>query len=455
MLSFKKITPLVIVLLMSAMTLAACGGNNTPEDTQAATTDTKATTEAATEAPTEAATEAPATVSCTFTVKDQDGNAIPAVAFDVKQNGTVVANATTDTVGKATVSVPLGSCVVEFTRLPDDYTADSTMIQITEATAEAELSVKNTTPNGKADRPFVLTEDTTEMTLPANCSVHYIFYGGSNRYLYVENTTATITYKEQTYAPDEGGNLKVDFVTEGPRDPVTFAVNNPTDAEMTITLRIQSKLGSIENPVAVSELNTTVTANVPKEGTVYYQWVATADGVLGVLSANPKNNITLTNRRNSAASYFTDGSACEYIEVKTGDEVLVSVGALSKEASTEIAFSLFFSTGAGEDPVILHKNKVSLHCDAGACYAFAYTPEDNGQDTVKVKGAKEVVVIDLSEETDQSYLADDNGDITFTVQGSTDSLVLFLVECDTAEGGEVTISFASATSADTEAETAA
>ncbi len=453
MMKLKKTVGLALILclLWGVTALTACTDSDVPEDTQ--TPGTQENTQAATEAATEAATQAPVTVSCTFTVKDQDGNAIPGVTFAVKQNGAVVANATTDTVGKATAKVPVGSSVVEFTTLPDDYTADSTMVEINETTAELELTVKNTTPNGQADRPFVLIEDTTEITVPAKSSIHYIFYGGVNRYLYVENTAATITYKEQTYAPDGEGNLKVDFVTEGPRDPVTFAINNATDAEMTVTLCIKSVSGSIENPIEITELNTTVTANVPKEGTVYYKWTATADGILGVQSANPKNNITLTNQRNSAASYFTDGSACEYIAVKAGDVVMVSVGALSKDDSTEISFSLFFSTGAGEDPVMLYKNRISLHCDAGACYAFAYTPEDNGENTVKVSGAKEVTVI--TGEASESYTANENGEITFTVHGSTDSQVLFLVECDTAEGGEVTISFAQATSADTEADTAA
>ena len=394
MLNFKKMTGLMAVLcllLCLTLTMGACQSGDTTQDTQAATE--APATEGATEAATEAITEAAPKVTCAFTVKDQDGNPVVDVTFAVKQGGIKVAEATSDADGKATVQVPVGSGVVEFIRLPENFEADSTKADFSDATATMELTVRNITPNGEADRPFVLIEDSTNITLSAKSSVYYIFYGGANRYLLMENTVATITHKEQTYAPDENGNVTMNIVTDGPREPITFAINNPTDAELTVTLLVKSVEGSLDNPVIITKLNTPVTATVPKEGTVYYKWVATLDGVLMVSSDNPLNNITLTNQRNSAASYFTDGSACEYIVVKTGDTVLVSVGSNSGDGETDITFTLSATVGSKEDPVIMGKDRVAFYYEADVTFAYSYTPADDTAKSIKVKGASAVVVM--------------------------------------------------------------
>ena len=450
MLMIKKTAGLLTVLcaiLCASLAMSACDGGETSAETQAEK-NTQTDTVMETLSDTEEETEGAVLVDCAFTVKDQDGIPVAGVTFAIKQAGVKVAEATSDAQGKVSAKVPVGSGVVEFTDLPDQYSADSSKIEFTEATTAMELTVMNTVPNGKADRPFVLTEDRTVMTIAAKGDVYYTFYGGSNRYLLVENTTATITYKEKTYAPDENGMLKVDIVADNTREPVTFAISNPGAADITVTLLIQSKEGSIENPTELTALNTPVTVIVPKEGTVYYKWVSTVDGVLMVSSDHPLNNITLTNQRNSAASYFTDGSACEYIGVKQGDAVLISVGSKSKDSETEISFSISATAGSQADPVVMGKDKIALHYDAGVSLAYSYLLTDAAQQ-IKVKGAREVVVI-LGEGTESSYLVDGNGEILIPLSAENQERVIFNVTGASEEGGEVVVEVISATATETD-----
>ena len=437
--NLKKVLSIVLLsflLLCATVVLASCGGEDVPQETQGVT-DAVTEAEQATQGETEAVTDAPVMVSCVFTVKDQDGNLMSGVTFALKQSGVQIREATTDAKGQATMDVPVGSYVATFTVLPDQYTADDVAIELTEQTTTMDLAIKNTTPNGEADRPFVITQDATEIKLPANSSVYYIFYGGMNRYMYIENTTATITYKDETYSPNEDGNIKVDLVTEGPRDPITFALNNTTDAELTLTLLVQAVLGSMERPVEIAELNTEVTAVVPKESTIYHKWVATMDGVLMVSSANELNNITLTNLRNSAASYFTDGSACEYIAVKTGDEVMIAVGSKDSNNQTEIAFSLSAFAGDKTAPIVLGKDKVTFHFDADATWTYSYTPADNTAKVIEVNGTDVVLVIEGNETT---YTPNEEGVISVTLtEGTTEAIVFTITNNNADEGCEVVI----------------
>lgn len=424
---------LFCALLALTMMFSACGGDGTTTDT---TPETSLETEMATEGDTLAETIPTPIVSCVFTVKDKEGNLMSGVTFALSQNGTKVAEATTNDQGQATIDAKIGTYDVIYVLLPEYFEGEVDEVVLTETTTAMALTVKDTTPNGEADRPFIIIEDTTNITLPANGTYHYVLHGGMNRYFLIENTTATMTYKDQTYLPDENGTLKVDIVTDGPRDPVTFAINNTTDAEMSLTLLIQAVLGSMERPIEITDLNTLITTSVPKEGTVYYKWVSGMDGVLMVSSANPLNNITMTNTRNSATSYFTDGSACEYLAVKADDAIVIAVGSLATDAATEIEFSLSLVAGTKEAPVVMGKDKIAFLIGAGASYAYSYTPTEGTPGSLKVTGSDVRLVVDNVETV---YTPDESGVITVSLAG-LDMPIIFHITNNNAEAGrEVTI----------------
>jgi len=418
----------------------ACDGGNQSEATQAAT---EATTQAI---ETEVETNAPETEAltrpCVLTVKDQDGNPVPDVSFELRMGGIKVADGISDAQGKATVSLADGAYVVVFTQVPEYYDGETNAnIEVTENAATFDVAVKNITPNGEVDRPFVITQDTTEITLPANGTYHYIFYGGMNRYLYIENTTVNIIYKEQTYTPDENGNLKVVPVVDGTRDPITFAICNTTGAEVSFSLLIQANLGSMDRPIEITELNEKYTATVPKESTVYYFYQAKSDGIVMVSSPHTKNNITLQNTRNSAQSYYTNGSACEYMVVKKDDVVTIAVAATGKDDSVDIPFAVSEFAGTQENPVLLHKEKMAIHFDANASYFFGIgqiAPEHTVTIVVKGEGVEVKV-------GDQTYMADEEGKLQVEV-----STAFEVVNTSKENGCEVSIEIVGGQEASTE-----
>lgn len=427
--NLKRISLCICCLLALVLALSACNGGEQPTET---TPDTTVSTDAVTEAETTVETQPPVQVTCQFTLKDQEGNPMAGATFALMQNGEVVAEVICDDQGKGSATVAVGTYGVDYTNLPEYFVGELDQIELTETTTQMELAIKDTTPNGEADRPFFVVEDTTSITLPAGGTYHYMLYGGANRYLLIENTTATITYKENTYAPDENGAVKVVLESEGPRDPVSFAINNTTNAELTLTLLVQATLGSLESPIEVTALNTVVTATVPQEGTVYHKWVATMDGVLMVSSTSQLNNITMTNTRNSAASYYTDGSACEYIVVKAGDEVIIAVGAKVTDAATDIPFSLSVMAGTKDDPVVIGKDEVAIHFDASVQYVFSYATE--GDKKFVISGSQHLNVM-VSDQDETTYVANENGVIEATMTAGEDGVITFVVANTNADAG--------------------
>lgn len=433
MFNFKKnagMAALLSLLLCAAMALSSCGGEESGNETEAST---QGATEPITVGESEEVTEAPVEVSCIFTVKDQDGLTVSDVTLELQQNGVTVFSTTTDGEGKATCKINTGSYVVKFTTVPEGYSGDDVTIDIAEDTAAMELAIRNVTPNGEADRPFIIVEDTTEVELPAGGTYHYMLYSGMNRIITVENANVTIRYKDTDYAPDENGKIEVPLQSEGPRDPVSFSLSNTTDAAMTVTVKIESVLGSIDNPIEIPSLDTTLTVNVPKEGTVYHKWTATGTGILMVYSDTDVNNITLTNTVTSAVSYFTDGTPCEYITVSEGDEIIVNIAATVRDSAVDVSFRLSFYAGNAETPVPVAKDKVAFNYRAGASYTFTYTaPADAGKKALVIEGVNAQLVLGS-----QTYTPDENGKIQVTLTESAEQTVTFTLTNSGESAGEI------------------
>ena len=89
----------------------------------------------------------------------------------------------------------------------------------------------------------------------------------------------------------------------------------------------------MENPIELA-IGEAVSANVPKEGIIYYGWVATQTGSLTVSSTDEINNIAINNKSNSKVTEFSNGAPSVTIEVSAGDEILISVSSLALADST-------------------------------------------------------------------------------------------------------------------------
>ena len=436
--NFKKITVCVLVLSLLATAtglLSSCDSSEPTETTQAAHTEAPTVPETQ-PAETEPDTDAIPDVECSFTVTDQDGTPIPSLTAYLTHKDGLLAQitVTTDENGKASCVLKEGTYSVTYENLPADHLQDDMTLTVAQGTTEYALKVMNNTPNGTESRPFPITNEITEVTIPANTSYTYRLHNAIDRTIYIENTTLKVSYKSVEYAPDENGTVDVLMTNESLRDPGYFTLINETNAEVTATLQIRSTPGSMNNPHAVENLGEDIVASVAKGSTVYYKWTATKTGVLMVTSHTPGNYIAMSNLANSAVSYFTSGSTATYLNVTAGDEIQISVATTKTDKDVaEITFMLTEHAATAEDSVPVWGGEYSFTLAAGATYAFA-TEETVAVTLLTVKGNGIQVSFN-----GEMYEPDEKGKVEIRVTGEAKNLA-FTVENKNTERQEIDVS---------------
>lgn len=373
--NFKKIISALLclcVIVGAAFCLASCNGN-----------DTENTTEAPTEKPTEKPTEAPTEpeavvvyVDFTLTLADQDGEKVVGATLNLVDALGVVFSGKSDENGVISGNAPEGEYTVQYDHenSPIGYfLGDTSKITLSGESKEIAIELTNNIPNGSEDRPFIINSTEADITLAAGESFHYVTYGGNGRTLSVFGESFEMTYNDTVYTPVDG---VVSFVVsaEDVRDATAFVIKNTSEAEITLKLTLVSPLGSHENPIAIEALGENITASVPEGAIVYYKWVALKNGVVTVSSADPLNNICISNYTNSNVSSYTEGAACEHLRVSEGDEIYLYVAVVGEE-SADITFSLSFSEGSAADPVELLREEATLLVRSGEAYTFTHSFE--------------------------------------------------------------------------------
>ena len=335
----RKNTCLFAVIAMLLVALVACGSNQTTETGPDESNSTTPVTVIETEKPIQK-------VDVVLKVQDQDGNPVSdAVITLIPVQETVEsATLTADNEGTMSVSLPVGEYTVRFDVLPEFVLGIETPLTVSPEMEPVTLTVTDNTPNGSEDRPYVITDDTTTVTVPAGTTYHFTLFGGNNRTLTVENPHAEITYKETVYQPNETGRIEIRMSTENPRDPSFFALTNTGSEDCEMTVIILSDPGAMDNPIAVEALGVTITATVPQEGMVYYKWTATASGTLTVTSNDAINNISLNNLTTSQVSNFTEGRESETLVVAEGNEITIVVSVLGGDKNAEFNTVSFILT---------------------------------------------------------------------------------------------------------------
>lgn len=337
-----KLFRLFIICALAALILAVTACNNSSQTTDPTDESTGNTTVSETEAP----TETPASkVEVTLTVKDQDGNPMVEAVVSILPVGGEGESATltADGEGSMTVSLPEGEYTVRFDLLPEYVLGIDTVITVAAGMEPLVLEVTDNTPNGTAERPFVITEDTVQVTIPAGTTFHYTLFGANNRTLTYTQADVKLHYRDAVHEPGEDGRLELRMTTESPRDPAFFALENTGSADVDMTVQILSDPGAMDNPIPVEALDTEITARVPQDGMVYYTWTATASGTVTVTSGSPINNISIHNVTTSRVTDFSNGGESVTLEVAEGDTVSIVVSVLGgdKQAEfNEVSFKL-------------------------------------------------------------------------------------------------------------------
>lgn len=323
---------LILALTVSLLAVTACNGDDpadtTPEETTAVPDET--TSENTTDAPA-------AKVEVTLTVKDQDGNPVAEAVVTVLPafEGGESATLNTDGEGTVKVTLPEGEYTVRFDVLPEYVLGIDPPLTVVAGMEPVTLEVTDNTPNGSAERPFVITEDTLTVTLPAGVTYNYTLFGANNRTLTVESSNVEITYKDTVYTPDENGKIAVRMATESVRDSSFFTLTNKGSEAQEMTMVIVSDPGAMDNPIVIEALDTPITANVPQDSMVYYKWTATAAGNLTVTSADTINNISLNNLATSKVTDFTNGAESVSLTVAEGDTITIVVSVIGGDKQVE------------------------------------------------------------------------------------------------------------------------
>ena len=329
----------LIALSLSVAAMSACNGGTsddsaTTADNATAAEQSTAAVEETTETPTEAPSEK---VNVTLTIKDQDGNPVTEATVTIlpASGEGESATLTADGEGSMTVSLPAGQYTVRFDVLPEYVLGLDSTLTVTQGMEPVVLEVTDNTPNGSEARPFVISEDSLTVTVPAGTTYHFTLFGGYNRTLTVKDAGAAILYKDETHTPDENGEIAVRIITDSPRDHAFFALTNTAGETREITLTLVSDPGTMDNPIAIETLGTPIEANVPQDSMVYYCWTATSTGILTASSADAINNICINNLNTSQVTDFSAGGESVSLQVTEGDVVTVVVSAMGGDKQAE------------------------------------------------------------------------------------------------------------------------
>ena len=442
----KKLLSLLLALILCVLPLSACSGEECTSHSDAdgdgkcdacsatvetgeATCDTHADAdgdlvcdvcrvalENATEQ-TEAATDA----EYTLTVTLDDGSTLAGVSFTLTKGSKEIA-LTSGTDGTVKAILAEGTYFVgyDYDTLPEGCIPDVTEITVEKGTTAIALSVIDNNPNGTPQKPFFISEDVTAVSLDAGEELYYNYRGSALRQLKIEHAGVTVTVGETVYTAENG---TVTVTLEPTIGEVTrFSVKNTTSAALETEIQLVAPLGTMENPIVLSESETVLTLSAGE--VLYYLWTADKSGVLLVTSACEYNNISMTNNNTYAVSAMTAGSAGEYVTVTAGDEILISVSSTNKDAEATVDMKLSCFAATATDPVPAVKSTLDLSFAAGASLSFSaqtgktlsitddgvsvtvgdtvLTPDANGVLTLTLAGEGETTVFTVTNTKDSA-----------------------------------------------------
>ncbi len=293
-------------------------------------------------------------IEVSFEVFSDAGKPMEGAIVRVKDNyDEVDVTATVGADGTCKVTVPRERYIVSVENLPNFHLVGFKNIDAEPGMEVVKITVMDNTPTGEMAKPFFVGSQPVTKNFAVGQVLYFSMRGGEGRELIIENPDVEVQYQGQVYSPDADGKIAVQIITNDPKDTVLVAVTNKGDAQQDITLDLYANPGTVDNPYE-AVLNQTDVVKIVAGGSVYYEWVATADGSLTVTSSCAFNSISLTNTKSGDDQQLsgtqmagpTEGAASVTLEgIQKGDiiRIQISVTAQAGDADTDVDFTLSFA----------------------------------------------------------------------------------------------------------------
>ena len=281
----------------------------------------------------------------TINIKDEDGAPVAGVVVMIFDgDGKMVVNSKTSADGSYKGSLEVGSYYTSFDieSIEGYIYIPATTITVKESGNVFNYVTIDNTPDGTAERPFFLGEDSNPVIIPAS-TTYYFTIKGEIRTMSIAGAALKVVYGGETYLPEDGTvSLKVSG-PEDPNDPPTlFTVENTSSDDIETSITFLADPGTRSNPYEIVKGESTETAPLYSESVVYYKWVADADCTVTVVSSTEGNRITLTNLETLSTSDTSSGAvggSVTLANVHAGQEILVTVS-VNTESPVSVELTL-------------------------------------------------------------------------------------------------------------------
>lgn len=340
----KKLFLILLALCLVGGSLAACKGNQTNAtntDTETETTHGgDAGTDTDTDTETDEAILPTGMVDFTLTVMDQDGDLLSGVTVVFSNEKGEVLSVISGENGVVTGTIVGGSYSLSMNDLPEGMLAGAYSYEFTPDTATGVLSVLDNNPDGTEARPFILVEETTEVTVPAGAT--YTFrLRGIDRTLRIENAQGLyVHYMNGDYEPGGENNvISIPNISAAKANEFSsFSLTNEGTEDKTVILEAGSVLGTSENPIVIESLTDPIEVTLVNGREICYRWTATVNGTLVYTCADPLNDAMM--QSGSIVTERSNGATKMTIGITEGETVLVRVTFTGEEDSHTMTFSL-------------------------------------------------------------------------------------------------------------------
>lgn len=303
-----------------------------------------------------------------ITLSVLDGGAVAGAEIYFTRFDTVYTAVTGDD-GSVSLEMESGEYTIgyNYDTIPEGCAPNEYTVKVDSDITEINLTLIDNNPDGSAEKPFYLSENETEISIEAGEEMFFNYIGSVEKHLVINSDALTVNYNGQIYEAQDG---VIDiFITPEIGTVTVFSVKNTSDAAVTEIIYLVALLGSFDNPITLDQ--SSVTATVPAEGSVYYSWTPDKDGIL-VLTVESGNNSSVGVTRileNDIPIFSQSDEGSAYMLVKAGEAVSLCASTMN-DAETEIIFSMTVYAGTESEPVPISQGITDIYLAPGESLTF-------------------------------------------------------------------------------------